>query len=58
MKLPQKINPSLLQVAGRFYGNHSWTFVESFWWGLMTLTTVGYDMNPATFFGKFICGLW
>ena len=26
--------------------NTTWTFVESFWWGLMTLTTVGYDTNP------------
>ena len=26
--------------------NDTWTFVESFWWGLMTLTTVGYDTNP------------
>ena len=26
--------------------NDTWTFIESFWWGLMTLTTVGYDTNP------------
>ena len=26
--------------------NETWTFIESFWWGLMTLTTVGYDTNP------------
>ena len=26
--------------------NSTWTFPECFWWGLMTITTVGYDINP------------
>ena len=34
-----------------------WSFYESFWWGLMTLTTVGYAFTPATFGGKLVFGL-
>ena len=26
--------------------NDTWTFLDCFWWGMMTITTVGYDSNP------------
>ena len=34
-----------------------WSFYSCFWWGLMTLTTVGHNMTPVTFLGKLICGM-
>ena len=34
--------------------NTTWTFPECFWWGLMTITTVGYDVNPDVRSNQFI----
>ena len=34
-----------------------WSFYDSIWWGLMTLTTVGYHRQPETVLGKLVCGL-
>ena len=34
-----------------------WSFYDCLWWGLMTLTTVGYHKQPQTFLGKLSCGL-
>ena len=30
--------------------NGTWTFLDCFWWGTMTITTVGYDSNPTVSF--------
>jgi hypothetical protein len=39
-------------------GVKKWTFTESFWWGLMALTTVGNgERAPSTFIGKSIGSL-
>ena len=37
--------------------NDTWTFVECFWWNLMSITTVGYDSSPQTIMGKVFGGL-
>lgn len=34
-----------------------WSFYDCIWWGLMTLTTVGYHIQPQSFLGKLSCGL-
>merc|ERR1719245_1042315 len=49
---------SLVYFAEKDNPKGSWSFLDSFWWGLMTLTTVGYgDLSPSTFPGKLIGGL-
>jgi len=46
---------SLVYFAEKDNPKGSWSFLDSFWWGLMTLTTVGYgDLSPSTFPGKLI----
>ena len=35
----------------------SWTYLDSFWWSLMTITTVGQEDNPQSNLGKMSGGL-
>ena len=38
---------------------HKWSFMDSFWWGLMVLTTVGYGARaPYTWAGQVWYGIW
>ena len=32
---------SLIYFAEKDDGKNNWTFLDSFWWGLLTMTTVG-----------------
>ena len=32
---------SLIYFAEKDDGTNNWTFLDSFWWGLLTMTTVG-----------------
>ena len=34
-----------------------WTYLDSFWWSLMTITTVGQEDNPTSELGKLSGGL-
>ena len=42
---------------GDIRAHEDWSFYDCIWWGLMTLTTVGYHIQPQTFLGKLSCGL-
>ena len=46
----------VVQIASMTYfvekDENGWTFIDSFWYSLMTLTTVGYELHPKSTSGK------
>lgn len=46
----------VVQIASMTYfvekDENGWTFIDSFWYSLMTLTTVGYEFHPKSTPGK------
>ena len=47
---------SIIYICEDGLASH-WTYLDSFWWALMTITTVGQDDNPQSELGKMSGGM-
>ena len=47
---------SIIYICEEGLAGH-WTYLDSFWWALMTITTVGQDDNPQSELGKMSGGM-